>query len=106
MGKREIVEVEESSAKRRKIDAVGGATSSVEQVESARQMQQHLTFQQDSVPQLRKGKSITYMLDPYSDDYRYQSIQDLPGEYSLRRGPKHYLTRTSDLGRIPRDTKV
>jgi len=58
MVKREISEVEEGSTKRRKLIEGGGGLSTVEQVESARQLQQHLTFQQDSVPQLRKGMSI------------------------------------------------
>lgn len=58
MAKREISEVEEGSSKRRKItEGGGGGASTIEQVESARQLQQHLTFQQDSVPQLRKGMS-------------------------------------------------
>jgi len=55
MVKREISDVGESSAKRRKVDGVGGGPNTLEQIESARQLQQHLTFQQDSVPQLRKG---------------------------------------------------
>jgi len=57
MVKREISEVEEGSAKRRKVTDGGDGASTVEQVESARQLQQQLTFQQDSVPQLRKGMS-------------------------------------------------
>lgn len=55
MAKRERSGPEDGSVKRRKITEGGGGASVIEQVESARQLQQQLTFQQDSVSELRKG---------------------------------------------------
>jgi len=62
MSKRPSEEIEETHAKRQKVDREVNRVTIEAPVESARQLQQALTFQQESSPRLRKGKNDTLVL--------------------------------------------
>ena len=72
MFKRQSEEVEETHAKRQKVDREVNKAQVETPVESARQLQQALIFQQESSPRLRKGKSDILSLFTILTASRYQ----------------------------------